>query len=45
VSLVVAAVVMAVNVRRRRRATMAQDWSEAQAQRARALLDVAPGAS
>ncbi|MCZ4314416.1 cytochrome c-type biogenesis protein CcmH [Comamonadaceae bacterium G21597-S1] len=37
--LVIAAVVMAVNVRRRRRTAMAQDWSEAQQRRARALLD------
>ncbi|MCB2043730.1 MAG: cytochrome c-type biogenesis protein CcmH, partial [Rhodoferax sp.] len=37
--LVIAAMVMAVNVRRRRRAAMAQDWSEAQQRRARALLD------
>lgn len=42
VLLVLAAVVMAVNVRRRRRAAMAQEWSEAQAQRARALLGDAP---
>jgi cytochrome c-type biogenesis protein CcmH len=42
VLLVIAAVVMALNVRRRRRAAMAQQWSEAQAQRARALLGEAP---
>lgn len=42
VLLVIAAGVMAVNVRRRRRAAMAQDWSEAQERRARALLDDAP---
>jgi len=45
VLLVVAMVAMGVNVRRRRRAALAQDWSEAQAQRARALLDNAPGPS
>lgn len=42
VLLFVAAAVMAVNVRRRRRSAMAQEWSEAQAQRARALLDDGP---
>lgn len=42
VLLVLAAVVMAVNVRRRRRTAMAQEWSDAQAQRARALLGDTP---
>ena len=43
VLLVIAALVMAVNVRRRRRSALAPDWSAAQAERARALLDDAPG--
>jgi cytochrome c-type biogenesis protein CcmH len=42
VLLLVAAGAMAVNVRRRRRSAMAQEWSEAQAQRARTLLDDGP---
>ncbi len=43
--LVIAAGVMAVNVRSRRRAAMAQEWSEAQARRARELLGEAPSQS
>jgi cytochrome c-type biogenesis protein CcmH len=39
VLLITAAVVMARNIRRRRRGVMAQDWSQEQAKRARALLD------
>ncbi len=38
VLLVVAAVLMALNIRRRRRGVFAQEWSEDQARRARALL-------
>lgn len=37
--LVIAAAVLVVNVRRRRRTALAQEWSPAQSQRARALLD------
>lgn len=43
--LLVAVAVMAVNVRRRRRAAMAQGWSDEQARRARALLGNAPDRS
>lgn len=43
--LVIAVVVMAVHVRRRRRVAMTQEWSEAQAQRARTLLDDVPDRS
>lgn len=43
--LIVAAVVMARNIRRRRRGVMAQEWSQEQAQRARALLDEGTGSS
>lgn len=39
VLLAIAAAVMVISIRRRRRAVMAQEWSEAQAHRARALLD------
>ncbi len=38
VLLVVAALLMAMNIRRRRRGVMPQEWSQEQAQRARALL-------
>ena len=41
--LIAAAVLMASNVRRRRRGVIAQDWSQEQAQRARALLDEGTG--
>ena len=43
--LVVAALMLVINVRRRRRSALAPDWSEAQAQRARALLDDNAGRS
>jgi hypothetical protein len=36
-------VVMAINIRRRRRDVLAQAWSPEQAQRAQALLDEAGG--
>ena len=39
VLLVIAALVLVVNVRRRRRGEQTEEWSQAQAQRARALLD------
>jgi len=45
VLLAIAAVVMVVNVRRRQRTALAQEWSEAQARRARALLDDASSQS
>ena len=37
--LALAIVVLVINIRRRRRATQAEDWTTAQAQRARVLLD------
>lgn len=37
--LAIAVAVLVVNVRRRRRSALAQEWSPAQSQRARALLD------
>lgn len=43
--LVVALLTLAIHVRRRRRAALAAQWSEAQALRARALFDDAPGQS
>ncbi len=43
VLLVVAAVLMGLNIRRRRRAVMAQEWSQEQQKRARALLDDGTG--
>lgn len=45
VLLLVAAAVLVVNVRRRRRGATKQEWSQAQAQRARALLDDGSGNS
>ncbi|MEO8541947.1 MAG: cytochrome c-type biogenesis protein [Burkholderiaceae bacterium] len=45
VLLIVGAVVMAINIRRRRRGVLAQTWSPEQAQRARALLDEGAGPS
>jgi len=45
VLLIVGAVVMAVNIRRRRRGVLAQAWSQEQAQRARSLLDEGAGPS
>ena len=45
VLLAVAAVVMAMQIRRRRRAALAQPWSAEQSLRARALLDDAAGPS
>ena len=41
--LVVALLTLVVNVRRRRRSALASDWSDAQAQRARVLLDDTAG--
>ena len=41
--LLVAAVVLALNIRRRRRGAESAEWSPAQAQRARALLDEGAG--
>jgi cytochrome c-type biogenesis protein CcmH len=41
--LIVGAVVMAINIRRRRRDVLAQAWSPEQAQRAQALLDEGGG--
>lgn len=43
VLLIIAALVMARNIRRRRRGVMAQGWSQEQAQQARALLDEGTG--
>jgi len=43
VLLVVAAVLMALNIRRRRRGVMAQEWTQDQARRARALLGEGEG--
>lgn len=43
VLLVVAAVLMTLNIRRRRRAVMAPQWSQEQARRARALLGEGEG--
>ena len=43
VLLVLAALVLVVNVRRRRRSALESDWSDAQSARARALLDDTPG--
>ena len=43
VLLVGAALLMAMNIRRRRRGVMAQEWSPEQAQRARALLGEGEG--
>lgn len=43
VLLAVAVLMLVINVRRRRRSVLASDWSEAQAESARALLDDMPG--
>lgn len=43
VLLVVAALLMALNIRRRRRGVLAQEWSQEQARRARALLGEGEG--
>ena len=43
VLLMVAAVLMALNIRRRRRGVLAQEWSQEQARRARALLGEGEG--
>ena len=43
VLLLVAGLLMALNIRRRRRGVMAQDWSQEQARRARALLGEGEG--
>lgn len=43
VLLVIALLALAINVRRRRRAASGSDWSEAQANRARALFDDTAG--
>ncbi len=43
VLLVLAALVLVVNVRHRRRSALESDWSDAQSARARALLDDTPG--
>jgi cytochrome c-type biogenesis protein CcmH len=45
VLLVVAAVLMALNIRRRRRGVMAQEWTQEQARRARALLGEGEGSA